>query len=140
MRVNFLNYFSNRKNHKNTLTKAGRKIAYKQIGFSIIVVLICTLVTYLFWGLTHAKSVIAGGAIGIIPNCVFAYKAFKYAGARSAKLVVESFFSGVKLKMFITAIFFIFAFKLLVIVPLAFFGTFCLVMALPLLTPFLFKL
>ncbi|NQZ88628.1 MAG: ATP synthase subunit I [Colwellia sp.] len=130
----------NNKKQKNTLTKAGRKIACQQIGFSIVVVLVCALIIYFGWGLSYAISALAGGVIAIIPNGIFAYKAFKYAGAKSSKLVVSSFFSGVKLKMLVTAILLVFAFKLLVILPLAFFGTFCLVMALPLLTPFLFKL
>jgi ATP synthase protein I len=134
-----VNFFK-KKNQNNTLTKAGRKIACQQIGLSIIVVLVCSLITYFIWGLLHSQSVLAGGIIAIIPNCIFAYKAFKYAGARSSKLVMQSFFSGVKIKMLLSAILFVFAFKLLVIVPIAFFGTFCLVMALPLLTPFLFKL
>lgn len=130
----------NNKKQKNTLTKAGRKIACQQIAFSIVVVLVCALIIYFCWGLSYAISALAGGVIAIIPNCIFAYKAFRYAGAKSSKLVVSSFFSGVKLKMLVTAILLVFAFKLLVILPLAFFGTFCLVMALPLLTPFLFKL
>ena len=124
----------------NPLVKPGRKFAYQQIGISIIIVLVCTLITYFIWGLTYAQSVLAGGAIGIIPNIVFAYKAFKYAGARSSRLVVESFFSCVKIKMIVTALLFALAFKFLLILPLPFFGMFCLVMALPLLTPFLFKL
>jgi len=138
--VNILNYFVNRNNQKNTLTKAGRKIAYQQIGLSIVVVLSCTVITYFCWGLSHAQSALAGGVIGIIPNCIFAYKAFKYAGAKSSKLVIESFFSGVKIKMIVTALLFALAFKFLVILPLSFFGMFCLVMALPLLTPFFIKL
>jgi ATP synthase protein I len=134
--------FFNNNNKKNTLTKAGRKIACQQIGFSIIVVLICTLVTYLNWGLVSAQSVIAAGVVTIIPNCLFAFKAFRYAGASASasKLVIKSFFSGVKLKMLLMAILLIFAFKIMVILPIAFFGTFFLVMVLPLLTPFLFKL
>jgi len=124
----------------NPLVKPGRKFAYQQIGISVSIVLVCTLITFFIWGLTHAQSVLAGGVIGIIPNIIFAYKAFKYAGARSSRLVVESFFSGVKLKMIVTALLFALAFKFLLILPLPFFGMFCLVMVLPLFTPFLFKL
>ncbi|NQZ21304.1 MAG: ATP synthase subunit I [Colwellia sp.] len=124
---------------QNSLVKPGRKFAYQQIGLTILVVFILTLVTYFYWGLTHAKSVLTGGAIGVIPNFIFAYKAFRFAGAKSSKLVVESFFSGVKLKMVVTALLFSLAFKFLVILPLPFFGMFCLVMAMPLLTPFILK-
>ena len=124
---------------QNSLVKPGRKFAYQQVGLTILVVFIFTLVTYFCWGLTHAKSVLTGGSIGVIPNFIFAYKAFRFAGAKSSKLVVESFFSGVKLKMVVTALLFSLAFKFLVILPLPFFGMFCLVMAMPLLTPFILK-
>ncbi|NQY63046.1 MAG: ATP synthase subunit I, partial [Alteromonadaceae bacterium] len=112
----------------NALVKPGRKFAYQQIGFSLFVVFTCVLVTYFMWGLSYAYSVLTGGAIGIIPNFIFAYKAFIYAGAKSSKLVVESFFSGVKLKMAATVLLFGLAFKFIVIIPLPFFGMFCLIM------------
>jgi len=123
----------------NPLVKTGRKLACKQIGISIIIVLICTSITCFFWGATVATSALLGGVIGIVPNIIFAYKAFKYAGAKSSKLVVESFFSGVKIKMIVTALLFAIVFKTLLVLPLPFFGMFCLVMALPLITPFFVK-
>jgi ATP synthase protein I len=133
--VSFLNNYLNKK----PLTQDGRIFAYQQIIFSIAIVLILALISYFIWGLSYTLSVLTGGSIGIIPNIVFALKAFKYAGAKSSRLVVESFFSGVKLKMFISALLFALAFRFLTIIPSAFFGTFCLIMALPLLTPFFIK-
>ena len=123
----------------NKLTTAGRKLAWQQNIFSIAVVLFISLIMYFFWGLAHMQSTLAAGVVTIIPNIVFALKAFKYAGAKSSKLVIESFFSGVKLKMVLTALLFALAFKFLVLLPIPFFSMFCLVMALPLLTPFFFK-
>ena len=125
--------------NSNPLVKAGRKLAYKQIGISIITVFFFTSIIYFIWAATVATSALLGGVIGIVPNVIFAYKAFKYAGAKSSKLVVESFFSGVKIKMIVTALLFAIAFKTLSILPLPFFGMFCLVMALPLITPFFVK-
>lgn len=124
----------------NKLTSAGRKLALQQNALAIVVVLLSSLVTYFYWGLTHAKSTLVAGVVTIIPNIVFALKAFKYAGAKSSKLVVESFFSGVKLKMFLTALLFALAFKFLVLLPVPFFAMFCLVMVLPLLAPIFIKL
>lgn len=124
----------------NELAKPGREFAFKQILISIIIVLTCSVATYFIWGLSFAHSVLAGGAISIIPNFVFAHRAFKYAGARSSEKVIDSFYSGEKLKIVLTAVLFALAFKFLAIEPIAFFSSFCLVVALPLLTPFLFKL
>jgi len=123
----------------NKLTSVGRKLALQQNAFAIVAVLVCSLITYFCWGLLHAKSTLVAGVVTIIPNIVFALKAFKYAGAKSSKLVVESFFSGVKLKMVLTALLFALAFKFLVLLPIPFFSMFCLVMALPLFTPFIIK-
>ena len=125
---------------RNDLVKPGRKIAAKQIGLSIIIVFICALITYFYWGFSYTKSSVIGGLIAIIPNVLFAYKAFKYAGARSSKKVLESFYGGEKMKLVLTAVLFALAFRFLVIEPVPFFGTFCLVMVLPLLTPFFIKL
>jgi ATP synthase protein I len=124
----------------NDLARPGRKFAFKQILISIVIVLLCSLATYFIWGLSFAHSVLSGGAISIVPNLFFAHKAFKYAGARSSEKVLDAFYSGEKLKIVLTAILFALAFKFLAIEPIAFFSSFCLVVALPLLTPFLFKL
>ena len=121
---------------KNILTEPGRKFAFKQNLLTVLTVLSVTVVIFFIWGFAHAKSALVGGLVAIIPNLVFAYKAFKYAGARSSKKVVESFFSGVKLKMALTAFLFALAFKFLVLLPIPFFALFCLVVAMPLITPF----
>jgi ATP synthase protein I len=98
-----------------------------------------TLVIYFVCGFNQAKSAALGGAIGIVPNLLFAYKVFKYAGARSSRQVVDTFFSGVKQKMILTALLFSLTFKFVEVIPLAFFSMFCLVMAMPLITPFIIK-
>lgn len=123
----------------NKLIKTGRFFAFYQILFMTFVVILITLITYFYLGFEYAKSTFVGGGVAIIPNIVFALKAFKYAGAQSSKKVVESFFSGVKLKMGLTALLFALAFKFLVLVPVPFFSIFCLVVALPLITPFFIK-
>jgi len=119
----------------NRLTHIGKKIAWQQNALSVIVVLLGSSITYFCWGFLHAKSTLVAGVVTIVPNIVFALKAFKYAGAQSSKKVVESFFSGVKLKMVIMALLFALAFKYLVLLPIPFFAMFCLVMIMPLIAP-----
>ena len=123
----------------NRLTKPGRRFALSQILFTIVVVLLTSLIIYFVWGTDYAKSALVGGVVAIVPNIVFALKAFKYAGAQSSKKVVESFFSGVKLKMVLTALLFALAFKFLVLLPIPFFVVFCLVMVMPLISPLFLK-
>lgn len=123
----------------NRLAKAGRKMALSQILFTIAIVLLTTLMIYFVWGTAHATSALTGGVVATVPNIVFALKAFKYAGAQSSKKVVESFFSGIKLKMVLTALLFALAFKFLVLLPIPFFVMFCLVMVMPLISPLFLK-
>ena len=125
---------------KTDLAKTGRKFAFKQIYFSFVLLITCTVITFFIWGLFNAKSVLTGGLVVIIPNIFFALKAFRYAGARSSKKVLESFYSGEKMKIVLMAILLALAFKLLAIEPVSFFTSFCLVMAIPFLTPFLFRI
>ena len=124
---------------KNTITAAGRKFAWQQIAFMVTVVLFLTLIICFLWGWTIAKSALIGGFIAIIPNMLFAYKAFKYAGAQASRKVIDSFFSGVKLKMGLTALLLALTFKFIVFVPMPFFAMFSLVLVLPAVTPHLFK-
>jgi len=119
----------------NSLTKAGRKVAQTQILFTIALMLITTIIIYFIWGFAHAKSALLGGVVAIIPNMIFAFKAFRYAGAQSAEKVVESFNSGVKLKMLYTALLFALVFKFIIIIPSAFLSTYCVVVFFPLLQP-----
>ncbi len=125
---------------KNKLTKFGREFALKQIQLMVLIVLLITLIVYFLWGNHYAISALTGGFVGIIPNMIFAYKAFRYAGAQSSRKVMESFYSGVKLKMLYTALLFALVFKFLAVEPLVFFSTYCVVVFLPLLLPaFLMK-
>lgn len=123
----------------NRLTKIGRKIALIQSLFTMSIVLLTTLIIFFIWGAAHAKSALVGGIVALIPHIVFALKAFKYAGAQSSKKVVESFFSGVKIKMVLTALLFALAFKFLVLLPIPFFVMFCMVMIMPLIAPIFLK-
>lgn len=124
---------------KNKLTVAGRKFARQQILFIAFIVMLTTVIIFYMLDMLHAKSILIGGLVALIPQIVFAIKAFQYAGANSSKLVVEAFFSGVKLKMILTALLFALSFKLLVLLPIPFFSMFCIVMVMPLLTPLFFK-
>ena len=124
----------------NQLVKPGRKLARQQLVVSLAITFSSAIIMYLCWGVSFAQSALAGGAISIIPNVFFAYKAFKYAGASSSKKVMESFYGGEKIKLGLTALLFALAFKFLVIMPLPFFITFFIVVIGSLLTPVLFKL
>ena len=122
---------------RSELTKPGRIFAYSQSALITAITLVISLFIFIFCGYESAKSAILGSLIGIIPNLVFAYKAFQFAGATNSKKVVEAFFGGVKLKMVSMAFILGLTLKFIDIIPLPFFSMFILVMALPLITPFI---
>lgn len=62
------------------------------------------------WGTSAAIGALAGGLIVWLPNCYFAYRAFRYRGARAARLIVRSFYAGVTGKIFLTASLFVVVF------------------------------
>lgn len=67
-------------------------------------------------------SATVGGLICWLPSCWFAWKAFRYRGARVARQIVQSFYTGQAGKMFLTAGLFALAFMLLEpLVPVALF-------------------
>lgn len=57
----------------------------------------------LYWGRAAATGAFAGGIVVWLPNCYFAFRAFRYRGARAARLIVRSFYAGAAGKMLLTA-------------------------------------
>lgn len=115
----------------NQLTKPGLKLAKQQVLLSALITLSISIITYLIWGFSHAQSAVVGGLISIIPNIVFALKAFQYAGASAARKVVDAFNSGVKLKLVLTALLFALSFKFFQLELLPFFITYFLTTLVP---------
>jgi ATP synthase protein I len=57
----------------------------------------------LAWNQDAALAAFLGGMIVVLPNCYFAYRAFRYRVARAAQLIVRSFYAGAAGKMLLTA-------------------------------------
>ena len=64
----------------------------------------------MLWGASGALGAFAGGLIAWLPNCYFAFRAFRHKGARAARQIVRSFYAGVTGKIFLTASLFALAF------------------------------
>jgi len=52
------------------------------------------------------KHILLGGLIALLANAYFAFKAFRYFGARSARAIVQSIWAGAMGKWIITAVLF----------------------------------
>lgn len=74
-------------------------------------------------------SAAAGAMISILPTIVFTAFAFRYAGASKNDLVARSFSQGSKMKLALTIILFVIAFKGLNAAPLEIFAAFVITTA-----------
>lgn len=68
-----------------------------------LVVLAVTLVCGVSLGFVAGYSGFLGGLIALLANLYFAYRAFRYFGARSIGAVVQSFWAGEIGKLILTA-------------------------------------
>lgn len=78
------------------------RVLIVQAGVCLLISLVC----WLLLGNIAGYSAFLGGAIGVAANAYFAYRAFRYFGARSSKAVVQSLWSGEMGKLILTAAFF----------------------------------
>ncbi|WED21838.1 F0F1 ATP synthase subunit I [Vibrio sp. JC009] len=88
------------------LARPGRALAKRllliQSGVVILVAAGMALAVNADWGI----SALIGGGIFVIANAVFALFAFMFSGARAARAVTVSFYTGETLKILITVILF----------------------------------
>ena len=81
--------------------------AFPVLVAQCIVMLAVALVLWMVQGLTAGYSGLLGGLVALIPNCYFAYRVYRYSGARSARAIVGEFYSGEAGKLILTAVLFI---------------------------------
>ncbi len=90
------------------------------------------------FGTNAALSATAGALASLVPNLYFAFRAFRYSGARSAEKILRSFYSGEAIKLVLTALIFALCFKYLNSLNVAaLFGGFIMVQMAIWLTPLL---
>ena len=86
------------------MTVSNIKVPPVYIAF-IIQFLLCiaaALIALLTLNHVTAYSILLGGFISIVPNGYFAWKAFRYRGARNTPLIVKSFYAGETGKLIMT--------------------------------------
>ncbi|MEH6388901.1 MULTISPECIES: F0F1 ATP synthase subunit I [Pseudomonas] len=65
------------------------------------------LTLWIFQGPVSACSALLGGMIALVPNAYFAYRVYRYSGARSARAIVSELYSGEAGKLILTAALFV---------------------------------
>lgn len=84
------------------LARRGRWSAYKLVMMQAAVAGGVSIVFFAVWGVQFGLSALAGGAIAVLPNFVFATLAFSHTGASSAGKVMKTFYWGEALKLLLT--------------------------------------
>lgn len=86
------------------LNAVGKQLAGKIVAAQFLVLLVASIVTITIFSLQSGLGILVGGLSAVIPNALFAVIAFRHAGARANKKVVQSFFMGEGVKLLLTAI------------------------------------
>lgn len=109
------------------LARQGQKLANRVLLFQSATVMALCFITLLLFDLSTSAAVLVGGLMSIVPNSVFAAFAFRFSGASKSQLVMQSFSQGAKLKLILTVILGIVAFKGLQMAPLPLFAGFIVI-------------
>ncbi|WP_296251397.1 F0F1 ATP synthase subunit I [Pseudomonas sp. UBA4194] len=105
-----------------------------------VVVLLAALALWQWRGAVSGYSALCGGLIAWLPNVYFAWKAFRFTGARAAQAIVRSFYAGEAGKLILTAVLFALTFAgVKPLAPLAVFGVFVLTQLVSWFAPLLMK-
>ncbi|PKF50118.1 F0F1 ATP synthase subunit I [Enterovibrio nigricans] len=122
----------------STLARRGRKLAKRLLLLQACVVLATAILMVTTINVDWGISALIGGGIFVVANAAFALCAFLFSGARAAKLIVASFFSGEVLKILLTVVLFsvVYLYAEVELVPLKL--TYLLVLGINILAPVLF--
>ena len=123
----------------NRLAKPYRLAAFKLICLQGIVALIAAVIVFIGWGVNAGQSALAGGAVALLPNFVFAVYAFRYMGASRVNQVYASLKRGNGLKFMLTIVLFALMLKSYTVVLLPFFCVYVLVLFSGLFAPVFFN-
>lgn len=94
-----------------SLAKEGRQLATKVLFYQSLIAIVLTVLFTLYSDKYSGLSAIYGGLVCVLPGAVFAFLAFRYAGASQIKLVVQSFNKGSKLKFIFSIVLFVMLFQ-----------------------------
>lgn len=87
-------------------TPLHRLPVFRVLQLQMAITLLVVLLSALLQGIVAAYSALCGGLIALLPNMYFAFKAFRYFGARSSQAIVQSIWAGEMGKLVLTAVLF----------------------------------
>ena len=95
----------------------GKVLAKKTLLIQLYVMAVFSLLFLVIFNTNTGLSYLIGASVSVLPSMVFAFFAFRFAGATKKELVMKSFSQGSKLKLAMTIILFVFAYQLTLLQP-----------------------
>ncbi|KTF10894.1 ATP synthase subunit I [Pseudoalteromonas sp. H105] len=123
----------------NKLAAPYQLAAFKLICLQGSVALVAAIIIFIGWGVNAGLSALAGGAVAVLPHCVFAIYAFRYMGASRVNQAYSSLKRGNALKFLLTIILFALVLKHFTVMLLPFFTLYVLALLTGLFAPVFFK-
>lgn len=96
-----------------TLSHLIQQKAYRIVYWQFIGIATIALIAWLLNDVTSAFSVLAGGLVYGLPNLVFVWRVFRYAGNAQMTLFLAAFFMGEAIKLILSGIIFVLVVKYL---------------------------
>lgn len=121
------------------MRKANKRlhVVKMMMGVQFMAMFLVAATAWIFRDQVAAYSALLGGFVCWLPSCYFAFRAFRYSGARSADKIVRSMYAGEVGKMFLTmALFTIVFVRVRPLDALALFAGFALVQSVNWFVPF----
>ena len=97
----------------NPLQKIVQQQAYQVVYWQTLGVVVLALIFWPIAGLNSAFSVFSGGIAYCLPNVLFVWRIFRYAGAQQMNQFMAAFFAGEMIKLFLSGILFLLVVKYL---------------------------
>lgn len=97
----------------NQLQKMVQQQAYAIVYWQLAGVVAIAILAWPIAGFTSAFSVLAGGLAYCLPNLLFVWRVFRYAGAQQMNQFMAAFFAGEMIKLFLSGILFLLVVKYL---------------------------
>lgn len=121
------------------LAKKGLKSGLRLIAFQLFIVLMIALISTVLFTTNEGYSALAGGFTFLFPNFVFVFMSFAHAGARKSRIVLQGFYVGEALKIFLILILLVVFLRDETLSLIAFYISFSLLIASQSLAFFFFK-
>jgi ATP synthase protein I len=96
-----------------SLQKKIQHQAYRIVIWQFACVVLLAVVAAILRGKNSGFSVFIGGAAYVLPNLLFVWRVFRYAGAQEMAKFMSAFFIGEMLKLMLSAILFLMIVKYL---------------------------